>query len=94
MQERRRRADSVTAVAGATGPVLLWTSAHDDTVAPAQTSALAAAFRAGGKDVTVLTVAGREHRFDGPDGASGLTTLGRQAATELLAWLQARFPAD
>jgi hypothetical protein len=65
MQEGRRRADSVTAVAGATGPVRLGTSAHDDTVAPAQTSAFAAALRAGGK-----------------------------AATDLLAWLQARFLAD
>lgn len=89
---RWAHADSVSQAANATGPVLLFHGDVDGLINIAQTERFGAALAESGTDVTAFIVTDGDHAFDGRLG--DLTTdTGADAAAEVAAWLDERFPA-
>jgi acetyl esterase/lipase len=89
--ERWAKADSVSQAGGATGPALLFHGDIDGLITVAQTDRFGAALAAAGVDVTTFIVTDADHAFDGPHGDLS-TEEGGQAADEVAAWLDERFP--
>jgi acetyl esterase/lipase len=91
VQERFAKANSIAQAAGAAGPALLYTGQEDDPAVVQSATSFRDALQSAGKDVTLTLVPGAGPSFDqAPSGA--LTPAGQQAAQQVLAWLQARFP--
>ena len=92
VRQRWQHADSVAQAANATGPALLFHGDVDGLINMAQTERFGAALAEAGVDVTTFIVTDGDHAFDGRFG--DLTTeTGQDAADEIRAWLEERFPA-
>jgi acetyl esterase/lipase len=91
VQERYAKANSIAHAAGAAGPALLYQGDADDPDLVASATAFRDALQNAGKDVTLTLVAGARSGFD-QEASGALTPAGQQAAQQVLAWLQARFP--
>jgi acetyl esterase/lipase len=91
VQERYAKADSISQAAGAAGPALLFQGDADDPELVASATAFRDALQNAGKDVTLTIVPGAQSAFD-QSTSGGLTPAGKQAAQQVLEWLEARFP--
>jgi acetyl esterase/lipase len=91
VQARYAEADSIAHVAGAAGPALLFQGDADSPELVASATAFRDAIQGAGKDVTLTLVPGAGPRFD-QETAGALTPAGKQAAQQVLEWLEARFP--
>lgn len=91
VKERYAKANSITQAAGAAGPSLLYVGEQEDPAVVQSATSFRDALQGAGKDVTLRVVPGAGASFDqSPSGA--LTPAGKQAAQQVLDWLQARFP--
>jgi acetyl esterase/lipase len=93
VQERYAKANSIAQAAGAAGPALLVQGDGDNEEFVASATAFRDALQAAQRDVTMIPVAGAGHDFD-QETSGVLTPEGKQAAEQVLDWLQARFPAN
>ncbi len=91
VQARYAQADSIAHSVDAAGPVLLLQGDADSPELVASATAFRDALQGAGKDVTLTLVPGAGPRFD-QETSGVLTPAGRQAAEQVLEWLQARFP--
>jgi acetyl esterase/lipase len=91
VQARYAEADSIAHSIGAVGPALLFQGDADSPELVASATAFRDALQGAGKDVTLTLVPGAGPRFD-QETSGALTPAGKQAAQQVLEWLQARFP--
>lgn len=91
VQARYAKANSIAHAADAAGPASLYQGDGDNPDVVASAHALHDALQNAGKDVTLTLVPGAPSGFD-QDASGALTPAGQQAAQQVVAWLQARFP--
>jgi acetyl esterase/lipase len=91
VQERYAQADSIAQAANAAGPVLIYAGEAEDPALVQSATNLRDALQSAGKDVTLTLVPGAGPDFD-ETSSGALTPAGKQAAQQVLDWLQARFP--
>ena len=91
VQESFAKANSIAHAADAAGPVLLVQGDADNQEFVASATQFRDALQGAGKDVTLSVVPGAHSAFD-HDTSGALTPAGKQAAQQVLEWLEARFP--
>ncbi len=91
VQARYAEADSIAHSVDAAGPALLFQGDADSPELVASATAFRDALQGAGKDVTLTLVPEGGPRFD-QETSGVLTRAGKQAAEQVLEWLQARFP--
>jgi len=91
VQARYAEADSIAHSVGAAAPALLFQGDADSRELVASATAFRDALQGAGKDVTLTLVPGAGPRFD-QEISGALTPAGKQAAQQVLEWLEARFP--
>ena len=91
VQARYAKADSISHAAGAAGPARLFQGDADSPELVSSATAFRDALQNAGKDVTLALVPGAGPAFD-QDKSGALTPAGKQAAQQVLEWLQASFP--
>jgi acetyl esterase/lipase len=91
VQARYAKANSISHAAAAAGPAQLFQGDADSPELVASATAFRDALQTAGKDVTLTLVPGAGPRFD-QETSGVLTPAGKQAAEQVLEWLQARFP--
>jgi len=92
VRERWDRADALSQADRAPGPALFITGDKDWNLIAEQQQQFADALQHRGVPATTVLIPGGGHGFD--EGGSTLSRLGEQAATEVLRWLNDRFPQD
>ena len=92
VKERYAKANSIAQAAGVDGPALLVQGDGDNEEFVASATAFRDALQGAGKDVTLTVVPGARSAFD-QETSGALTPEGKQAAQQVLEWLDARFPA-
>jgi acetyl esterase/lipase len=90
VQARYAAADSIAHATGAVGPAFLFQGDADSPELGASAIAFRDALQGAGKDVTLTLVPGAGPRFD-QETSGALTPAGKQAAQQVLEWLEARF---
>jgi acetyl esterase/lipase len=93
VRERWDKADAIANASDAEGPALLITGSRDWNFIVSQQDHFAAALRASGQGADTVVIDGGSHGFD-TGTATRLSRLGEQAATEVLRWLNEKFPQD